>query len=70
VKKLLVVLFLLGVAAAIGYLFGTADGRNRREELVARARSPTGTDDPLDLTQPVGTVKDAAGAVHSAVEGS
>ena len=42
-KKLLLVLLILGVAAAIGYVLGTEQGRQQRDQTVARLRG-AGTD--------------------------
>jgi hypothetical protein len=37
-KKLVMVLVVLGIAAAIGYLMGTEGGRARRDDVLARRR--------------------------------
>jgi hypothetical protein len=37
-KKVLLILLVLGLVAALGYLVGTDDGRTRRDELLSRAR--------------------------------
>jgi hypothetical protein len=64
-KKLLLILFVVGLAAAIAYAFGTESGRARRDELLARAgggSSPDGEVD-IDLT----AMSDAADDVVAAV---
>ncbi len=57
-KKLLVILLVLGLAAAIAYLLGTDAGRARRDDLLARARKPD--DVEIDLTDPSSTAADVA----------
>ncbi len=37
-KKLVMVLVVLGVAGALGYLMGTEGGRARRDDVLARRR--------------------------------
>jgi hypothetical protein len=51
-KKLLLILLVLGVVAAIAYVFGTEGGRERRDDLLARAgRKPSSDNDvEIDLT--------------------
>jgi hypothetical protein len=39
-KKLVLILVGLGIIAAIVYLVGTDGGRDRRDDLLARARKP------------------------------
>jgi len=39
-KKLALVLVVLGVAAAIGYLMGTEGGKARKDAVVSRVRKP------------------------------
>ena len=46
-KRLLMIVMILGVAAAIGYLVGTESGRTHRDKLLARARR---TSTPEDAT--------------------
>jgi hypothetical protein len=57
-KKLLVVLLVLGLAAAIAYLLGTDAGRARRDNLLARARQAD--DVEIDLTNESSTADDFA----------
>ena len=47
-KKLLLIVLVLGIAAAIAYLLGTDAGRARRDDLLARARKAD--DVEIDLT--------------------
>jgi hypothetical protein len=58
-KKLLLVLLALGLAAAIAYLLGTPAGRARRDDLLARARN-THDDVEIDLTDQSSTADDLA----------
>jgi hypothetical protein len=51
-KKLVMVLVILGVAAAIGYLMGTEGGRARRDDALARRRK-AGSDPETEL-EPAG----------------
>lgn len=55
-KRLLMIVLILGVAAAIGYLVGTEGGRTHRDELLARAR---GASDPEDATDSSDSAEDA-----------
>ena len=48
-KKLLLVLLVLGLTAAVAYLVGTDGGRARRDDLLARARR-SHDDSEIDLT--------------------
>ena len=52
-KKLLLILLVLGLIAAIAYAFGTDAGRARRDDLLARAGRRSSSDDDeieIDLT--------------------
>jgi hypothetical protein len=63
-KKLLLILLVLGIAAAIAYAFGTESGRARRDELLARAGGGSSDGEiEIDLTE----VSDAADDVVAAV---
>jgi hypothetical protein len=57
-KKLLLILLVLGIAGAVAYLLGTDAGRARRDDLLARTRRASSVDDDLeiDLTAPSGSV--------------
>ena len=58
-KKLLLILLVLGLAAAIAYLLGTDAGRAHRDNLLARARNAH-DDIEIDLTNPSTTADDLA----------
>ena len=63
-KKLLLIVLVLGIAAAIAYAFGTESGRARRDELLARAGGGSSDGEiEIDLTE----VSDAADDVVAAV---
>jgi sirohydrochlorin ferrochelatase len=63
-KKLLLIVLVLGIAAAIAYVFGTESGRARRDELLARAGGGSSDGEvEIDLTK----VSDAADDVVAAV---
>ena len=63
-KKLVLILLVLGIAAAIAYAFGTESGRARRDELLARAGGGSSDGEiEIDLTK----VSDAADDVVAAV---
>jgi hypothetical protein len=49
VKKLLLILLVLGLAAAIAYVFGTDAGRARRDDLLARAGSKSSSNDDVEI---------------------
>jgi len=49
VKKLLVILFVLGIVAAIAYAFGTEAGRARRDDLLARAGKRSSSNDGVEI---------------------
>ena len=55
-KKLLVILLVLGLATAIAYLLGTDAGRAQRDNLLARARKAD--DVEIDLTNQSSTADD------------
>jgi hypothetical protein len=59
-KKLLLVLLVLGVAAAIAYLLGTESGRARRDDIVSRVRKTSEVDrEPeIDLTDTAGKAEE------------
>jgi hypothetical protein len=52
-KKFVLVLVVLGVVAALGYLLGTAGGRARRNDLLARVRksSEEAAEPEIDLRE-------------------
>jgi len=50
VKKLLLILFGLGIVAAIAYAFGTEAGRARRDDLLARAGKRSSSTAPTTAT--------------------
>ena len=58
-KKLVLILLFLGLAAAIVYLLGTNAGRSRRDSLLARARKAN-NDVEIDLTDQSSTADDFA----------
>lgn len=58
-KKLLLVLFVLGAAAAIGYVLGTEEGRRQRDQAMARIRS-AGADATAAANGAVTDLTDAA----------
>ena len=63
-KKLLLIVLVLGIAAAIAYAFGTESGRARRDELLARAGGGSSDGEiEIDRTK----VSDAADDVVAAV---
>ena len=45
-KKLVMVLVVLGIAAAIGYLMGTEGGRARRDDVLSRRRTASSDVEP------------------------
>ena len=47
-RKLFTIVVLVGIAAAIGYLVATEDGRAKRDAMLARARGGA-TDPSIDL---------------------
>ena len=61
-KKLLVIALVVGIAAAIGYLLGTENGRAQRDQAIAKFNQKTGrlTDEAAeavtDLTDQAGEV--------------
>jgi hypothetical protein len=59
-KRLLLVLLALGVAAAIAYLLGTESGRARRDAMVSRVRktSEVGREPEIDLTERAGEAEE------------
>ncbi|MDH3704933.1 MAG: hypothetical protein OES57_02635 [Acidimicrobiia bacterium] len=57
-KKLLLVLLVLGAAAAIGYVLGTEQGRQRRDRAVARFRG-AGSDASAAASDAVADLTDA-----------
>ena len=61
-KKLLVIVLVLGIAAAIAYLLGPDTGRARRDALLARARKADEVE--IDLTDP-STAADLAATVSA-----
>ena len=61
-KKLLLIVLVLGIAAAIAYLLGTDTGRARRDALLARARKADEVE--IDLTDP-STAADLAATVSA-----
>jgi hypothetical protein len=61
-KKLLLILLVLGIAAVLAYLLGTDAGRARRDELLARARKTADDDVEIDLTEPSGALDDVVRA--------
>ena len=64
-KKLLLILLVLGLVAAIAYVFGTDAGRARRDDLLARAGSKSSPDDDeieIDLTAVSNTADDVIAA--------
>jgi hypothetical protein len=61
-KKLLLIVLVLGIAAAIAYLLGTDAGRARRDALLARARKADEVE--IDLTDP-STATDLAATVSA-----
>ena len=58
-KKILLVLFVLGVAGAVAYLFSTEDGRNRRDAMVSRVRKQVDHGPDIDLTESASKVAEA-----------
>jgi len=58
-KKLFLVLFVLGAAAAIGYVLGTEQGRHKRDQALARLRS-AGADATAAANGAVADLTDAA----------
>jgi hypothetical protein len=66
-KKILLVLLVLGVAAAIAYLLSTEDGRARRDAIVARVRKQADHGPEIDLTEAADKVEDAATKVAEEV---
>jgi hypothetical protein len=64
VKKLLLILLVLGLAAAIAYVLGTEGGRARRDDLLARAgrKSSSHDDVDIDLTAVSNTADEVIGA--------
>ena len=63
-KKILLILVVLGLGAAIAYVLGTDSGRARRDNLMARARKST-DDLDIDLTDDASTRDDFAAASSS-----
>jgi hypothetical protein len=63
-KKILLILVVLGIGAAIAYVLGTDSGRARRDDLMARARKST-DDLDIDLTDDASTRDDFAAASSS-----
>ena len=64
-KKLLLILLVLGLVAAIAYVFGTDAGRARRDDLLARAGRRSSSDDDeieIDLTAMSSTADDVIAA--------
>ena len=59
-KKLLLVLLVLGVTAAIAYLMGTEDGRARRDAIVGKVRTTpeAGREREIDLTETTGDTEE------------
>jgi len=52
VKKLLLILLIFGLVAAVAYVFGTEAGRARRDDLLARAgRSSSDDEVEIDVTE-------------------
>lgn len=69
-KKLLLLLGLLGIATAIGYLIGTEDGRAMRDRMLGKLRRSTDDafDELIDVTEAASdAVADAAAAIEDAV---
>ena len=66
VKKLLLILLVLGLVAAIAYVFGTNSGRARRDDLLARAgrRSSLDGEVEIDLTAVSGVADDVVAAAN------
>ena len=50
-KKLFMIMMLLGVVAAIGYVLGTESGRARRDELVLRLKGGSDTSSESGATE-------------------
>jgi hypothetical protein len=67
VKKLLLILLVFGLVAAIAYVFGTDSGRARRDDLLARAggRSSSDGEVEIDLTAVSGVADDVVAAANS-----
>ena len=63
-KKILLILVVLGLGAAIAYVLGTDSGRARRDDLMARARK-SADDLDIDLTDDASTADDFAAASSS-----
>jgi hypothetical protein len=61
-KKFLLVLLVLGVAAAIAYLLGTESGRARRDDVISRVRgkSDVGREPEIDLTDTTGEAEEGS----------
>ena len=67
-KKFLLILPVLGIVAAIVYAFGTAAGRARRDDLLARAKRSSSSDDKveIDLSGVSNAVEDVVAAASPA----
>jgi hypothetical protein len=48
-KRSLIALLVVGIAGAIGYVFGTEAGRRQRDALIARLRPTSGPDNVEEL---------------------
>lgn len=71
-KKLVVVLVILGVAAAIGYLLGTEGGRARRDDALSRLRKAADDagEPEIDLRETASDVVDSGAEIADKVVGA
>ena len=69
-KKFLLVLLVLGVAAAIAYLLGTESGRARRDDMISRVRgtSGSGREPEIDLTDTTGEAAETGTKIADEVD--
>ena len=72
-KKLLIVLAILGLAAAVGYLLGTENGRATRDQAIAKLDKRSGSatdlidDTVADIRDEPGSSLDGAAATAESV---
>ena len=68
-KKVLLVLVILGVAAAIGYLLGTEGGRARRDDALSRLRKTAEDvgEPEIDLRETVSDVVESGAEIADKV---
>ncbi|MGI9622235.1 MAG: hypothetical protein ACR2PK_05300 [Acidimicrobiales bacterium] len=57
--KKLILLLLVGLAIAVGYMLGTEDGRAQRDRIIAALNERRGKSNEIDLSDAVDAATDA-----------